>query len=1396
MDMHAQKQKKINPAGRQPSTAHDSFRSPYPFGTSLNDTNDTYSADTLPGFEIDSPVTPRIGHHFADVRVHAAVPETIQTKLTINQPGDVYEQEAERVAEQVIQMEASASSEAPSTSQNARLGADDLFTRKEASDTSVHETASVPPLVDEVLSSGGGQPLDESTRSFMEPRFGHDFSRVRVHTDERAAESARAVNALAYTAGQDVVFGGGQYEPETMEGKKLLAHELTHVVQQKQGMVNEQATRLTSLHSLREQTASNVKSYSTGYQDTSDLLVLQRQPVMDAAPAIAPASEQKAIKAEVQTTLPGVEEAVRNLTLWLAMPSPAAHTEQIFQTLLLQKGHAEDLKAEFQKTAGRELESAFEAGLSGNDLIRAKRYLQYGTLRLADKIYFAANGAGTDEDTLYRLMPQAHQQIAELDNDLRNDYGQDYSHDEKLPDGQVSRSAGLLEDEMSGWELDQAKAYLAYGELRPVDQIRIATNRIGTDEDMLFAALEKSNKSTVRQEYQDSYNENLDELLDSEISGKDKERADLILAGALTPFDKIRLAVEGWGTDEQAIYDAISNATRDERDQLQALFNNHSSQLYKMLDDDLSEDEMDRVEALLRAGNTPLEKLRQAGATSVSDIVKTIKMSSGDTLQLYEDGFNDGNSEFRQYLNENTDESDRKTLDTIVNGSIEDRLSLSIEGIGTDEDYLFHVLEGLDDSTKQRLISNKELMDDISSDLSTSDFGKVQDLLRPTNMSVEERVASTDVQIERERSWLTDLFSNASDALSDESRELHAALDRAKADGEISPEEQKEIAHFQVQTEASLEVYKKVRDEIEDTAANILTTAAAIIIGVLSAGTLSAASIAMITAQQLARAALVSAVARVVAMKVVHGDRFDVFGADGATAFGAGAIDGVMAVVGAPIAKGLVGVATEATEKVASSAFKTLGREMLQKAVEGGLTTSGSAAFTTAANERTWSQGFLVGLGNVAESTGFAAATGAAGGAALHAAGAGVGAVRGRLFSGAAEAGEEDITRALATGETPVPEASGALKRGAEGGETPPEAGAAAPPEPETRVKPENEPPTTPKDKELLEETAPKEGSQLTSQELDAELELVAKAEPKSISDGPYVEEVELPNGHKWRRKSDGSWCRFSGPPYCLLPGQLVGLAEAETAKDFAKAFAQSITMDPELAPLLNLSGVGGDVSKLTGKELLRDLLKGEITAEEVLGRLSEAMKSFETQTKDLSERVLQVEGIEEYFKNAITNPKNLHAYDFEVEQIANQIREFPNGEFRAQLELGSVSNPSELKSGPDLVRYEEGGATLVQFKSFQETKKVLENIQEQVEKDLERLEPQGFMVPGPAGQNVSVNPTLEYVVDWSRLKMYAGEAEQIADHYEELTNDFLARNASKWNVNGQPFMVSIKISE
>ncbi|HEY4640006.1 MAG TPA: DUF4157 domain-containing protein [Thermoanaerobaculia bacterium] len=91
--------------------------------------------------------------------------------------------------------------------------------------------ASVPPIVGDVLQSSG-HPLDVSARTFMESRFGHDFGHVRVHDDARASESASAVHALAYTVGDHIAFRAGQYAPSTDAGRQLLAHELTHVVQQ------------------------------------------------------------------------------------------------------------------------------------------------------------------------------------------------------------------------------------------------------------------------------------------------------------------------------------------------------------------------------------------------------------------------------------------------------------------------------------------------------------------------------------------------------------------------------------------------------------------------------------------------------------------------------------------------------------------------------------------------------------------------------------------------------------------------------------------------------------------------------------------------------------------------------------------------------------------------------------------------------------------------------------------------------------------------------------------------------------------------------------------------------------------------------------------------------------
>jgi len=147
-----------------------------------------------------------------------------QTKLRVNEPGNEYEQDADRVAAQVMRMP-----DSKVNPKNSHLLATLLVQRHIGEASSGVEQA--PPLVQEVLSSSG-QPLDSETRAFFEPRFGHDFSRVRVHSSTAAEESARDVNAQAYTVGDNIAFGAGRFAPKTHEGRRLLAHELTHVVQQ------------------------------------------------------------------------------------------------------------------------------------------------------------------------------------------------------------------------------------------------------------------------------------------------------------------------------------------------------------------------------------------------------------------------------------------------------------------------------------------------------------------------------------------------------------------------------------------------------------------------------------------------------------------------------------------------------------------------------------------------------------------------------------------------------------------------------------------------------------------------------------------------------------------------------------------------------------------------------------------------------------------------------------------------------------------------------------------------------------------------------------------------------------------------------------------------------------
>jgi len=152
--------------------------------------------------------------------------QPLQAKLAVGALDDVFEQQADRVADAVSR----------SASHGEVPLHDALAIRRAPASSSSEMDGQTSPLVERALNSGG-QPLDTATRAFMEPRFLQDFSSVRVHTDATASESAHAVGALAYTVGRNLVFARGQFQPHSAVGRHLLAHELTHVVQQGQSVL-------------------------------------------------------------------------------------------------------------------------------------------------------------------------------------------------------------------------------------------------------------------------------------------------------------------------------------------------------------------------------------------------------------------------------------------------------------------------------------------------------------------------------------------------------------------------------------------------------------------------------------------------------------------------------------------------------------------------------------------------------------------------------------------------------------------------------------------------------------------------------------------------------------------------------------------------------------------------------------------------------------------------------------------------------------------------------------------------------------------------------------------------------------------------------------------------------
>jgi hypothetical protein len=179
----------------------------------------------------DAPATTRFAHDFSRISVHSKTLSSSQPKLTVNTPGDIYEREAEAIADKVTRMSGNQSPPL-SHSQLPKAPLSEIpapiVQAKSEGGPAVSNT-----LSEQITSSrGSGAEMDRTTQAFMQSRFGADFSHVRIHTDGEAVRIARELNAQAFTVGRDIHFDSGKYSPGTDGGRHLLAHELTHTIQQ------------------------------------------------------------------------------------------------------------------------------------------------------------------------------------------------------------------------------------------------------------------------------------------------------------------------------------------------------------------------------------------------------------------------------------------------------------------------------------------------------------------------------------------------------------------------------------------------------------------------------------------------------------------------------------------------------------------------------------------------------------------------------------------------------------------------------------------------------------------------------------------------------------------------------------------------------------------------------------------------------------------------------------------------------------------------------------------------------------------------------------------------------------------------------------------------------------
>ena len=260
--------------------------------------------DQRAGFGSASPASGTGFDRVKDRDAAALKKSGLQFKLTVNAPvnapDDAYEQEADRVADVVLKMPG----EAPGEEDRLRTDGREIQ-RQESGNGPSEASADVEERVSRL--QGAGQPLPDSERDFFEERMGADLGEVRLHTDSNAAEANRSLNARAFTLGRDIAFNRGEYQPASQGGRKLLAHELTHVLQQRTGL------RKSSLQRRRQDKRAGDAGSPTDVSPAPNRVIQTKKPPQETTEEARIGKARKKISTTVDafaTTVKEFEQAL------------------------------------------------------------------------------------------------------------------------------------------------------------------------------------------------------------------------------------------------------------------------------------------------------------------------------------------------------------------------------------------------------------------------------------------------------------------------------------------------------------------------------------------------------------------------------------------------------------------------------------------------------------------------------------------------------------------------------------------------------------------------------------------------------------------------------------------------------------------------------------------------------------------------------------------------------------------------------------------------------------------------------------------------------------------------------------------------------------------------------